>query len=186
MRIQHGFGILVEIIRGFDQPLYVLHRLLQNSVKLFKLSRQLLFSVLAGENGKKRKKLFLMIDGKLQHFGERVDVPQISVALLPGGSTVLMIDDIKQNGSVLLNFLPQQIVVVEDDDQRVLVEVLPVETDVLPPVLELLQHLLDLLLLMRLEVYLEDQRTELVYLVLQDVTHRVILHCPTDFIFLLE
>lgn len=47
------------------------------------------------------------------------------------------------------------VIIIEDDDKRVLVQVLSFQFDALPPVIVLLQQSLNLLLLVRFEVYLQ-------------------------------
>ena len=68
------------------------------------------------------------------------------VALFPGDGSVLVIDNIEESGGVLLYLCAHVIVVVEDDDEGVLVEIVSFQSDGFPPLLELVEKSLYLLL----------------------------------------
>lgn len=184
--VEHEFGVFVEVFGGLDEPLDVLHGLVDDGHELLGLGGQLLLGVLAGEDGEEAEELLLVGDGQLEQSGEAVDAPEVVVALPAGEGAVLVVDDVEQDGRVLLDLLAQLVVVVEDDDQRVLVQVLPLQLDALPPVVVLLQQPLDLLLLVRLEVYLQHLLAQLREPVLVDYRESEVFGGPAHLPLSLE
>lgn len=124
MVVEHEFGVFVEVFGGLDEPLDVLHGLVDDGHELLGLGGQLLLGVLAGEDGEEAEELLLVVDRQLQQTREAVDVAEVVVALLPGEGAVLVVDYVEQDSRVLFDLLAELVVVVEDYDQRVLVQVL--------------------------------------------------------------
>ena len=124
MVVEHELGVFVEVFGGLDEPLDVLHGLVDDGHELLGLGGQLLLGVLAGEDGEEAEELLLVVDRQLQQTREAVDVAEVVVALLPGEGAVLVVDYVEQDSRVLFDLLAELVVVVEDYDQRVLGQVL--------------------------------------------------------------
>jgi hypothetical protein len=149
MIIEQYFSILIEIFSRFYKPFDIFHAFLKNRQKLFRLSRQLFLRIFARKNRKQTQKFLLMDNCQGKQFSQTIDISQMKIAFLSGKCSIFVINDIQQSSCVLLNLLTKLVVVVENYYQRVLVKIIAFEADRSPPVLKLLQKMLDLLLLMR-------------------------------------
>jgi hypothetical protein len=142
---------LVEVLSGFDQPSEIFHCFLQDGFKLFVLRHQLLLGVLGSQDGVQGEELFLMLDGKSEQFSQIGHVFQVLTAFFADERAVLVVEDVEQNGRVLINLPPHVVVRVKNVNQRVVVKGLVGKFELFPPQFKSSNHIFDFELLATLE-----------------------------------
>ncbi len=142
---------LVEVLSGFDQPSQVFHCFLQDGLELFVLGHQLFLGVLGSQDGVQGEELFLMLDGESEQFSQIGHVFQVLTALFADKRAILMVEDVEQNGRVLINLAPHMVVRVKNVNQRVVVKGLVGKFELFPPQFKRSNHVLDFELLATFE-----------------------------------
>ena len=116
MVVEHVAGVVVQVVGRLNQPLHVLHRLVQDVVEAFVLGWQLLFGVFSGQDREEGQKLVLVGDGEGQQLGQGMDVVEEAMACFTGKGAVLVVDDAQEGYGVLFHLPPQGVVIIENDD----------------------------------------------------------------------
>ncbi len=92
-----------------------------------------------------------MLDGKSEQFSQIGHVFQVLTAFFADERAVLVVEDVEQNGRVLINLPPHVVVRVKNVNQRVVVKGLVGKFELFPPQFKSSNHIFDFELLATLE-----------------------------------
>ncbi len=123
-------------------------------MELFVLAGEVLLGVFAGQHGEQAEELLLVLDHHSEQLCQLVYVLEVVGGLLPDERTILMVEYIDHNGGVLINFLPNMLVMLKNHNQRILLKSLSIKPKCFPPLLKALNHLFDLELFPAFKCYL--------------------------------
>ena len=92
-----------------------------------------------------------MLNGKSEHLSQIAHVLEMIGALFANKGTVFMVQDVQQNGGILINLSSYMVIWVKNVNQWILIQRLVRKLQLFPPNLKSVDHLLDFELLSTLK-----------------------------------